>query len=199
MLKLVLGLGLTLVIGSVGLGVDFSRQNARHADGALQLDAYLQALPARVKNFSVDREKTPGKPNMPQVRSVARATLDDDWSNMSNSEQIDAFASSDPTLKRLVAVDRAQAKQRWWDRIRQKFSPDEKTSGNRLADIKARNAPLERKPGIDPAALGNMSAGALYTNRAAIQQGMSNTAANRMNDIVSGMEEAGVDLSDYRN
>ncbi|AXI47831.1 hypothetical protein C1J03_18535 [Sulfitobacter sp. SK012] len=198
MLKVILGLGVTLCMTTAVVGYDYSRQMSAHGAAALQLDQYLSMIPDRMSEFAA-RNETAKPSKLPQVRQLAMNSMDDDWSNMTNEQQIDSMASGSPMLEKMVSADRAASKQRWWDRIRQKFKPEDKNAGNRLADIRARNTPRPRRMGMNPADLANMSPAQIAANMGAIQKGLSTTAINNMNDVVSGMKEAGVDMSVYRS
>jgi hypothetical protein len=195
MIKVLFSLGVVMTLGSGALAYDYVVQSAKHPDEILDLADYAAALQIRTVDL-MEQEVRPRIASLPQVaKGLGAAAFDGDVP--SNAEQIDDFTKDSPQLQAMVKSSRAQAKESWWARIRQKVTGDNgEPRTNRLADIRERNFPKPRV-GIDPSSLSGQSATQLYANRAQISQGLSNGAINNMNAVVSGMEENGVDMSVY--
>ena len=201
MIKTVFSAGLAMTIGSGALSYDYGQQAAKNPQQILKLADYVAALQTRSVNL-MNNQDGPRTASLPQISksmgtSTRMATASFDWPERTNAQQIDDFVKDSPQLQVMLKADHANAKKTWWARVRHKISGDDaQPRSDRLAGIRDRNFPKPRV-GMDPASLAEMSAAELYANRAAICQGMSNTAANNMNAVVADMEAMGVDMSVY--
>ena len=196
MLKAVLVLGLAITIGSGALAYDYTQQAAKTPEQTLELADYANALQFRVVDL-MEKDVGPRIASLPQIaRGMSttsfKAALERD--PPSTRQQIDEFAEGSPQLQAMIKADRAAAKESWWGKIRQKVVGDNgKPRTDRLAGIRERNFPKPRQ-GIEASDLSGMSAGQLYTNQAAIREGLANTAYNNMKAATEGM-----DMSKYNS
>ncbi|MCX7560956.1 hypothetical protein OS190_15415 [Sulfitobacter sp. F26204] len=193
MLKAVLALGLTMAIGSGGLAYDYSQQTARMSGEPLELVHYAAGLKLRVVDL-MEQDVGPRISVLPQIgRGMSTTSFETAMGQnpRSTGQQIDEFAQDSPQLQALIKADRAQAKKSWWAKIRQKVVGDnDRPRSDRLADIRERNFPKPRQ-GLDPSALSGMNAVEFYGNRAAISEGLANTAYNNMKAATEGMDMSG--------
>ncbi|MGC1503395.1 MAG: hypothetical protein WA782_04560 [Sulfitobacter sp.] len=182
MRKFLLAIGLIMTTGSGAVGYDFVNQAASHAPGALTLESYGAQLPQRLTSMAqVNAAKASNV--IPQIRETWTGKS---WSEMSNDEQIASFTADNPQLRQMVAADKAAARQSFWASVRQKASPKDKQSGNRLGDIKARTAARAYQPTVQPSDLSGMSAAEIYSNRAEISRSFSAIAAENMTAASKG-------------
>jgi hypothetical protein len=152
MQKIILSLGLLMTTGSGAVGYDFMTQSAAHPSGRLTLESYSAQLPERLTSLAkVNAAKASNA--MPQIRETWTGK---GWSDMSNDEQIAQFTADSPQLRRMVVADKAAARQGFWASVRQKFSANDKKSGNRLGEIKARTAAQNYEPTVQPLDLSAM-------------------------------------------
>lgn len=178
MLKAMLCVGVSLTCGSAAVGYDYHQKAALTPDEVLSLSDYLGDL-----NFgAVDLMAQPPREriaSLPQIQP-GLAGPDIDRAPQSTEEQIDDFVKDSPQLKAMLEADRAASKERWWSRLFRKADKSDAPRTNRLTAIRERNFPTP-KQGLDPSAIDGMSATELYSNRARISQGFTNSVANSMN------------------
>ncbi len=182
MLKFVLGLGIALTSTSVALGFDYNAQMAAAPGEGLSFETYAGRLPVRLTSMAkVNAAKASNA-----IPVITETWTGKRWSDLDNDEQIANFTNSDPNLKRVVAAVEEQSRQSFWASVRQKFAPEDKKAGNRLADIKARTAARNYQPTIQPSDLSGMSATQLYGNRSEISRSFTAIAKENMNAASKG-------------
>lgn len=196
MIKVVFTMGLVMTLGSGAMAYDYTQQSGKTPGQTLDFVRYAADLQFRVVDL-MEKEVGPRIASLPQIaRGMSTGSLDKTLANdlPSTRQQIDDFAEGSSQLQAMVKADRVAAKESWWARIRHKvIGGNDTPRADRLGGIRERNFPKPRQ-GIEPSDISGMSATQLYGNRAAISEGLSNTAANRMNAATEGM-----DMSLYSN